>query len=729
MKIEVAGAFMAALFAGAALGAGAAATNRTEIADLGNVTVEGAAVSKYRPETVNGGTFTDVAPENLPVVVDAITSDFIQEHNPTDLHDLLRFVPGIETGGKSLLVRQPGTFSIRGMGGAEPMFDGVMPVGRGPGLFMDTFLLDRVEIVKGPIASLAGGAGASQNANGGGGSVNMYLKSASLDRDFGEIQENTSIGRRTQRHRGMADLNETFLDGKGAVRVVGTADYYEPTYVNEGAQKGARPRESFALAPSVVFAPAERVKFGMKTLFQYTDQPSHIGVPVWRGRPGNGYSWYESSCRRGDRSKYESFMLNPWLDFQATDDWLIKFGASMMVSSWEQTTREPYYTTGLELDNYYATGRFSSGNKYVMSNFSQSESVSRNYNLFVRSIYDREARWGIRNALVVQGDYNYREADGGFGTPCSRYGATLQDAVSWKWVTLLAGIRYDRFEQDSYTSATVNQRTRATTYTRYWHESADAVSPRAGLSVKPLDWLVFFGNLSQTRTPMLGLRNADGSTPSDPWRATQYEGGVRVRPFGENGNLWLTASAYRIEQENVPEADSDTGFYTYDGRNKSRGAELSLSGDITDSWTVMAMYAFNKYTDRNVAHGQPGRDFARHPEHSFSFNTSYRFGFSSRSPLSALNDVVASAGYRFRSTSYATWRGAYVDEHLKFAPSHVFDLSFAIPLSKFGGGENWTLTLGVRNLFGEKYFESARHYHECLVGEPRTFELGIRVRF
>ena len=39
------------------------------------------------------------------------------------------------------------------------------------------------------------------------------------------------------------------------------------------------------------------------------------------------------------------------------------------------------------------------------------------------------------------------------------------------------------------------------------------------------------------------------------------------------------------------------------------------------------------------------------------------------------------------------------------------------------------LTLGIRNLFDEKYFESARHYYECLAGEPRTFEIGLRAKF
>lgn len=93
--------------------AAAVETNKTNtVADLGTVTVEASALSKYRPEKVSGGTFTGEAPETLPCVVETLTEDFIRERNPTDLNDLLRQVPGIETGGTSLLVRQPGLFSI-----------------------------------------------------------------------------------------------------------------------------------------------------------------------------------------------------------------------------------------------------------------------------------------------------------------------------------------------------------------------------------------------------------------------------------------------------------------------------------------------------------------------------------------------------------------------------------------------------------------------------------------
>ena len=86
-------------------------------------------------------------------------------------------------------------------------------------------------------------------------------------------------------------------------------------------------------------------------------------------------------------------------------------------------------------------------------------------------------------------------------------------------------------------------------------------------------------------------------------------------------------------------------------------------------------------------------------------------------------------GFRFRSKSYATMRGSYVDENLRFDESFVCDASAELPLSIAGGSPDWSLVLGVRNLFDERYFESARHYYECLVGEPRTFEVGIHGRF
>ena len=712
--------------AAAVLAAGAdEGTVTNEVAELGTVLVEGTALSKYRPETVQGATFTDLAPEKVPTVVDTLTEDFIREHNPTDLHDLLRYVPGIETGGKSLLVRQPGAFSIRGMGGTEPAFDGLIPIGSGAGLFMDPFLMERVEVVKGPIGSLAGGAGAQQNNSGAGGSVNLHLKGAHLRDSERNFQENTSIGRHTWRQRGMIDANEVVSEDTFALRVIGAFDAYSPTYCNTGSQKGADPRQSYTIAPSFVWKPREDVTVGFKSMFQKTDQPSYIGVPVWRGSPAADYGWYESSCRKDDRSKYASMMVNPYVDWQVTDAWLLKLGGAFMFSDWSQDTREPYMNNA-ELADFYKTGEWRSGQKYMTSTFSSSDRINRSYNLYARSVYTVEdLPWGIRNSLVVQPDLYYRESTSGFGAPVSRYGVTLQDSVGWGWVTLLAGLRYDYFVENS-TDVKTTDRSGKSVSTHYAEAREFAFSPRGGLTVQPLDWLVFFGNVSQTRTPTLGYVDTDGHRPTDPWVATQWEPGIRIRPLEK---LWFSVSYFHIDQENTPVAETVNNQTTYyfEGHTRSQGAELSLSGDITENWTVMAMYAFTHYED---CEAETHHSFERTPAHAFTFNTSYRLH-----GLDLVEDVVVGLGYRFKSKSYATMRGQYVDENLYFDPSHVFDVNVSVPLAKFlpasesVWARDWLLTLGVRNLFGEKYFETSRHYYECFVGEPRTFEIGLRGRF
>jgi len=713
---------------GCALSLFAAETNA--VADLGSITVEANALSKYRPAKVEGATFTGEAPEKLPTVVDTLTEDFIRERNPTDMNDLLRQVPGIETGGTSLLVRQPGLFSIRGMGGTEPSFDGVIPVGRGAGLFMDPYMMERVEIVKGPIASLSGGAGAQQNNNGAGGSINMYLKSARLDESVVNFQETTSVGRNIWRQRGMIDANEVLSDDHFAIRLPASFDIYSPTYISSGSQEGARPREQYTLAPSFIMRPNDEVTFGLKTMFISSDSPSYIGVPVWRGAPAAGYTWNESSCLKTDRSVYKGMMINPYVDWQVTEDWLLKFGGAFMYSHAEHDTREPYYAYKLdasgrptgEFADYCRTGYWTSGNKYAISDtgFQSARWFSRNFNLYARSVYTKnELPWGFRNTFLVQPDFYYRDSSvTSFGSPTSRYGATLQDSVGWGWVNLLAGIRYDYFVEND------NDQTNTSTkkITHYAEAREHAFSPRGGLTIQPLDWLVFFGNVSETVTPTLGYRDAQGLRPADPWTALQWEPGLRIQPLEK---LWISASYFNIDQKNMPVQDRTTQAVYFDGHNRSQGVDLSLTGDITKDWTVMAMYTFTRFENvsANPYKGEK-RVFERTPAHAVTFNTSYRLhGWD------AIENIIVGLGYRFRSKSYACMQGKFVDENLYFNPSHVFDVNASVPLSKFGWRDDWYLTFAVRNLFDERYFDTSRHFYECFAGDPRTFEIGLRGKF
>ena len=131
------------------------ASAQTNAYDLGRIVVEGAPVSKYRVDAVSASTYFGAPPEELPVSVDVITEDFIREQNPADLHDLLFFQPGVSGGGKSMMDRTSGQYTIRGKAGSTPTFDGTLPLTGAMGMFLDPNALERVEVAKGPVVAAA----------------------------------------------------------------------------------------------------------------------------------------------------------------------------------------------------------------------------------------------------------------------------------------------------------------------------------------------------------------------------------------------------------------------------------------------------------------------------------------------------------------------------------------------------------------------------------------------
>ena len=172
-----------------------AATNQVPQAfDLGSITVEGASISRYRVEQVSTATWTPVPPEEVPLSVDVLTEDFIREMNPSDLHDMLRHQAGVYTGGKTMLDRTSGQYVLRGMAGSDAMLDGTLGLAGPMGIFMEPEAFERIEIAKGPVGALIGGASSTLGPYGSGGSVNLVLKQPNPEAGFREIGANVSLG-------------------------------------------------------------------------------------------------------------------------------------------------------------------------------------------------------------------------------------------------------------------------------------------------------------------------------------------------------------------------------------------------------------------------------------------------------------------------------------------------------------------------------------------------------
>lgn len=683
----------------------AAQTNSTAKAtdapvDLGTIIVEGTPISKYRAESISTATFSNVNPEELPLTVDVLTKDFIDEMNPTDLHDLLRYEPGIYTGGKSVLDASSGTYTVRGKGGSEAMLDGTLPLAGPMGIFMDPTAFERIEILKGPVGSTVGGQ--TGGTSGSGGSVNLVLKQPQPERSFMNVMTRTSIGEDSYRFKLGYDINECVVTDKLTVRLPGNVEYGKPYWMPDSY----RWRESFYIAPSLLWAVRDDLRIGFTLTFQYTDQPAYQGIPMYQGKPLSGYDWDSDISTSRMRDLYIGHTLQSYVEWDANKVWTFRTGAGVSQAdvAFEHLGSSAY------LSSTYAQKPY---------DHQEGDMLYRRYNAYERATATFDTG-PIEHQMVFQGDYSRKESQGRsyFASTANRYedslidtktptqsevdkyGVMVQDYLSWWKFRLLGGCRFDEHENDA-------------------GDTGGAYSPRLGLSFLPTEWLVFFGNASRTESPNLGYLSAPNTYLTSDWKATQYETGLRVSPVE---TLWLSASIYKIRQASMPTLQEDsTLYYEEEGQNESQGVELSLTGNLAENWSVFTAYAYNEYEDQTPT--AIVRKFDRYPPHALTASTSYRIASG------PLDDIVLGLGYRYRHKCLHSFRGSYIGEDYYSNDSHVFDCSTDIPLSKLGGAKNVTLSLAIKNIFDEQYIESNRHYYQCFPGDPRTFEVALQAKF
>jgi len=670
------------------------------------VVVEGTPISKYRAETVSTATFADAKPEELPQTVDVLTEDFISEMNPVDLHDMLRHQAGVYTGGKSMVDRTSGQYTLRGMSGSDVTLNGTLGLAGPMGIFMDPSAFERIEIVKGPVGSTVGGASSALGPYGAGGSINLVMKQPREDQDFLHLKTRASLGEQSQRYRLTFDVNERLTEDRLTARLPGNVEYGRPFWLSSGYDW----RESYYLAPSVLMAPREDLRVGVNLSIQYTDQPAYQGIPVYKGKPYAGYDWDSNPALPHMRDTYIGHTLDAYVEWDASRVWSLRGGAGVAQADIEFEHLGPAAFANA------ATGALLPLPLAKPYDHQEGDMLHRRYNAYQRAtaVFDTGP---VGHQAVFQGDFSRKTSKGRSyfesvtspdaahnwvaanyqHTELDKYGFLAQDYLSWWKLRLLGGGRFDRHESDQ-------------------GNSGETFCPRGGISFLPSDWLVFFANVSYTEAPNFGYNGSDNSELTSTWEATQCETGFRLAPVK---TLWFSAALYRIEQENTPVAlPEDRTRYTEEGANESQGVELSLTGNIRDNWSVFASYAYNEYENK-----QQDKRFDRYPPHAATLSTSYRVAGG------PLDDIVLGLGYRYRHRYAATMRGEYVGDDFYIDDSHVFDCSADIPLRKFGGPKNVTLSLALKNIFDERYIESNRHYYQGFPGEPRTLELALQAKF
>lgn len=662
--------------------------------ELNQVIVTATAISKYRPESTTSATFTDTPSEKVPVTVDVLTKDFIRDRNVKDLDQLLSYEPGVSTGGRTMMSRTAGRYTVRGMPGNEVYLNGAVPASVATGVWLDPNVLERVEIIKGPVGGGYGGQTVSTSGGyGAGGLVVLRTKQADLHDDFGGIESRTSVGKNLWGERIIGDINRHSESETMAVRLPFALSAEQPFW----SPSNAKPGQSFTLSPSLTFQPSDKLKFGVDTLMQYSDRPAYQGISLLDGQPNRtyGYHWDRNIAEVTGldlRDYFSSFSILPWVEYQPKEEWTIKAGGGF---SWSHL-------------KFHHFGPNSTGpSKRAPYEASYFDQIYRQYSAYIHNLYTLETH-GVKQTFLIAGDYIGKDQQGRSSfqsvarptllnpeniTPTATYlqkfGIVLQDEIEWWRFTALLGLR-----GDYHISAN--------------HNKAQTLSPRGGLSFRIADWLIPFANVSLTRAPNYGYyRNAnDTSTElTSEWNAIQYEAGIRIAPVEK---LWVTASAFQIDQNNL--ATTVQNKTTEEGSIRSRGFELNATGDITENWSLFAGYTYLDYENR-----KSGARFDRYPPNTIALYTTYKAKF--------LYNTVWGFGWRYKDGWLETIRGETTPAGSNVKSFNAFDLSVDVPL-----GEALALRFAIRNILDKQYVESARNL-QSFPGEPRTFELTLRYNF
>ncbi len=683
-----------------------------------------------RAETVSSATLTNMKSEEVPQTVNIITSELIETQGAKSLIEALRMDSSVETGGDMLLSRTNDQYSIRGFSGSDVQV-GNMILPKGLGYNLDTALIENVEVVKGPIGSISGGSGSVNNAYGAGGSISLNLKKPEF------VEETTLDALMRFSHHGQ--MYRLSIDDQGfsgtedegfAHRTIITGQYDRPFWLSNNANGGQR----YSIAPIFRWQHDARTKTIWTTIFQYDNSPTTMGVPVLGGHIIGHYdAWYGSPSGRLNAKS-----LLTAVDFERKLEkvWTLRTGASLGYSDRDYNVWGISSSDGRGLPTEYYDKMIETGRARYEAAWSDMETFTWGgyanalaeyktgqvkHETLIGVSYTGQKRTGNGASLVstqAQNSKDYldlynpapifpapREYSRATATDVTniRFGVLLQDILSYGNWRFLAGVRADaQFYENIIDDV---------------DDEGMSLSPRVGVTRMLWDdRMALFSNWSRTSSPNFGYLDEFGNPLTNSWRADQMEFGFRINPVDK---VWFTAAWFNIRQDNTPMAiDGYTDRYYTDGSKRVEGVELSLVGEITENWSSYLSYTYKRTKNRNT-----GSVDATSAPNSLALWQKYHISGG------ALEGTVIGLGFRWKDKYYSTFRGNKLADNYTIPSYCVFDLTAEIPLPETRWFKDATLRLGVYNLFDREYIQSTRHAVQCTVGEPRTFEIGLRTTF
>lgn len=682
------------------------------VGDVETIEVTGRAQQFYLDSNTRVGTKTNANIMEIPLSVQVLTRELMNDQAARDITDMYRSVAGVSEFSYSGVTfrgfRDDGNVFYDGVRG-DPFSGFSVP---------QLFNVERVEVLKGPAASLYGGGEP-------GGMINYVSRKPSF-----------TNAKQLQLTLGNFNLAGGSIDATGAL-TDSLAYRFGAFYEAQDSFRYNADSENSELAGGLSYLLGDNTT--LTATYDYIVQ--NLGGNRLRGVPVDDNGNFLVTRRynaneKGDFQDLEALVLQTNLEHHFSD--ALYFNGTLR------------YLTNERRQGYHESREWVDVNGDGVANIDD-QTIKREYRSQYRAndelsvtldfVYDVQFG-GVEHQILVGGDafnvdtdYDYYRAryaaDGvanlniftlnyGNTDPATynlknmnrdgfkrtRAGLYLQDtmALSSQW-SLMIGARWDRFDEES--------KENSGDYTD------SKISPRVGLSYFVNAKTTLYTNYSESFNPVDTSDQAEaGVVALSPETGNQIEIGLKQSWLDDA--MVTTVAIYQIDKENLVTTnpafiegvnDSIEPALLNFGLVESDGLEFTLVGDITNRISITANYAYN---DTVVSEGDAGNTFGEGDR--FVNAPKHQAGLWGRYALPRIHSSIA------LGADYVSEQWNFNGQRVK--PYVVWDASWRTAL------ENWTLQLNVKNLFDKVYAVSGfsrRNGH--FPGKPREIMIEAMYEF
>ena len=679
------------------------------------------------------GTKTDTPIQKVPQSISVVTAEEMALHQPRSVKEALSYTPGVAVGTRGA----SNTYDyliIRGFAADGQTQNNYLDGMKMQGNFyndavIDPYMLERAEIMRGPVSVLYGKSSP-------GGLLNMVSKRPTTE-PLKEIQFKVGTDSLFQTGFDFSDAIDD--DGVYSYRLTGVAR-------SNNAQQERAEEQRYAIAPSFSWRPDEKTTFTFLSYFQNEPETGYYG---WLPKEGtvdplpNGDRLptdFNEGAKNNNYSRNQK-MVGYSFDHEFNDTFTVRQNLRFAEN---KTSQNSVYGYGVCTDPANAGNKQCAAlspadkghylaRKYVvdnekLQNFTVDTQLQSKFATgevdhilltgvdFMRMRNDINSWFGYDDSVPLLDLYHPVNSDFDFGAkdPANsgpyqvlnrqkQTGLYVQDQAQWDKVLVTLGGRYDWADQESY-NRVFNTTSKRDDTQFTW---------RGGVNYLFDNGVTPYFSYSESFEPA-SQTDAQGKLFS-PSKGKQYEAGVKYVP--DDRPIVVTGALYQLTKTNNLMADPAGSIFSVEGGEiRARGVELEAKAALSASVNVVGSYTYTdaEYTtDTNYKGNTP----AQVPKHMASLWGDYTL-FDG-----ALSGLTLGTGVRYTGSSYGDAANSF-----KVGSYTVVDALVRYDLARVGmAGSN--VALHVNNLFDREYVASCFNTYGCFWGAERQVVATATFRF